>query len=206
MPRYELTEARHPLEADLPILLDALLLMLLMATATWGLSLVLHDVSIVDSVWSLFFLAAVITFLQFVPEPGVRAGVVLGLVAAWAIRLAVYLTWRNWGEPEDRRYQAMREKNDPGFAFKSLYIIFALQAVLAWIIAFPLYPAVTGPWPIGMLDYLGIALVVVGIGWTFVSPPQSQMPLTSAAPLSRRARLTEYTETQWQPIREYCWV
>lgn len=145
--------------------LTAFGVMLALAFATWLLSLAKRDVSIVDSVWSLFFLAGTITFLQFAPQPGVRGYLVLALVAAWAIRLAVYLTWRNWGEPEDRRYQAMREKYDPGFAYKSLYIVFGLQALLAWIIAFPLYPAVTGTWPIGVLDYLGIALVVVGIGF-----------------------------------------
>ena len=43
-------------------LLSALNVMLLMAAATWVLSLILKDVSIVDSIWSLFFLAAAIVF------------------------------------------------------------------------------------------------------------------------------------------------
>jgi steroid 5-alpha reductase family enzyme len=137
--------------------------MLLLAVATWLSSLRLRDVSIVDSVWSLFFLAGALTYAALAPTHGARATIVLVLVAVWALRLSIYLTWRNWGEPEDRRYRAMREKHGPGFQFRSLYIIFFLQAALAWIISMPLYAGVTGPWPIGALDYLGMALVVIGI-------------------------------------------
>ena len=45
---------------------------------------------------------------------------------------------RNWGEPEDRRYQDIRQKYEPNFALKSLGLIFWFQAVLAWIISLPL--------------------------------------------------------------------
>ncbi len=67
-----------------------------------------------------------------------RGALVLALVAAWALRLAGYLAWRNWDAPEDRRYQAIRARNEPGFAWKSLYLVFGLQAVLAWIVSAPL--------------------------------------------------------------------
>ena len=157
---------------DITLLLIVLGVMLLMAFAVWGLSLVLHDVSIVDSIWSLFFLAAAIVFIGHAPADLARPWIVLGLVAVWALRLSAYLTWRNWGEPEDRRYAAMREKHGPGFPVKSLLIIFALQAVLAWIIAMPLYPAMTGAWPIGPLDVMGVALVLVGIGFETVADVQ----------------------------------
>jgi steroid 5-alpha reductase family enzyme len=150
---------------DLNLLLFALGAMFLMAFATWGLSLVLRDVSIVDSVWALFFLAAALIYFTDAPADGARPAIVLGLVAVWALRLSGYLTWRNWGEPEDRRYAAMRANHGDAFAIKSLVIIFLLQALLAWIIAMPLYPALVGDWPMGPLDYAGIALVLIGIGF-----------------------------------------
>ncbi len=103
---------------ELNVLFSAPGVMLLIAGATWLLSLVLRDVSIVDSVWSLFFLAATIVFVQLSAESGTRAELVLVLVGLWSIRLAAYLTWRNWGEPEDRRYAAMREKHGSGFALE----------------------------------------------------------------------------------------
>ena len=145
------------------IIFAGLGVMLLMAFATWMLSLRLRDVSIVDSVWSLFFLAGAFTYVSLSPTGGVRQTVMLVLVTIWALRLSGYLTWRNWGEPEDRRYRVMRDKHGPGFARKSLYIIFALQAMLAWIISMPLFAAASGPWPLGLLDALGVAIILTGI-------------------------------------------
>jgi len=157
---------------ELSVVLSALNVMLIMAGATWVLSLFLKDVSIVDSIWSLFFLAAAIVFARQSPELGPRGMLVLTLVALWALRLSGYLTWRNWGESEDRRYVAMREKHGDGFAVKSLVIIFFLQAILAWVIAMPLYPAIAGAWPLGVLDAVGAVLVLVGIGFETIADAQ----------------------------------
>jgi steroid 5-alpha reductase family enzyme len=154
---------------DLNLILSALGAMSLLAFATWGLSLVLRDVSIVDSIWALFFLIAALIFFSRAPDSLARPAIVLGLVGVWSLRLSGYLTWRNWGEPEDRRYAEMRAKHGDAFPLKSLVIIFGLQALLAWIISMPLYPAMTGTWPLGGLDYAGIALVVIGIGFESVA-------------------------------------
>ena len=78
--------------------------LLLVATAFWIVSLVKDDVSIVDSVWSLMFLIAALAYLAAAEITGPRAVLVLGLVAVWALRLAIYITWRNHGKPEDYRY------------------------------------------------------------------------------------------------------
>jgi steroid 5-alpha reductase family enzyme len=88
---------------------------------------------------------------------------VLALVGAWGLRLAAYLAWRSWGHEEDRRYQAIRRRNEPHFALKSLWLIFGFQAALAWVISLPLAGAIAGESPIGALDALGIALWVVGV-------------------------------------------
>lgn len=148
---------------DLHPIATGLLIVLAAASATWLLSLALRDVSIVDSMWSLFFLMAAAVYIAATPLVGPRAMLILSLVAIWALRLAVFLTWRNWGEPEDRRYVAIRRRNEPGFAFKSLFLVFWLQGLLAWIISLPLYAAVVGPYSFGLLDYLGIAFWVTGL-------------------------------------------
>ena len=79
----------------------------------------------------------------------------LVLVVAWGVRLAVYITARNWGHGEDRRYQEIRARNEPDFAFKSLYLVFALQAVLAWIVSAPFLAALAGERRFGALDVAG---------------------------------------------------
>ena len=133
-------------------MIAALGVTLAIALATWAVSIVKRDVSIVDSVWAPMILASGV----------VQGGEpwLLALAALWALRLTGYITWRNWGEPEDRRYQAIRARNEPGFAWKSLYLVFGLQALLAWIVSVPLAtPAV----PLGWLGAAGAALAVFGV-------------------------------------------
>jgi steroid 5-alpha reductase family enzyme len=140
---------------------------------TWLVSLARRDVSIVDSLWSIMFLIAAVVFALALPEYGERSALVLGLVTVWSLRLAAYITWRNWGEGEDRRYQAMRRNHQPGFSFKSLYLVFGLQGLLAWFISLPLLAAATGAAPLGMLD--AVAVLVWATGFAFESIADAQL-------------------------------
>jgi steroid 5-alpha reductase family enzyme len=134
---------------------------------TWIASVVRGDVSLVDRVWSVCIAGAgfayAFAFAQAHLPLGPRAACALGLAAAWALRLSVYITARNWGHGEDRRYQTIRERNQPNFAFKSLYLVFALQAVLAWIVSAPLHAAVAGAGVWTWLDTVGATLAAFGI-------------------------------------------
>lgn len=150
-------------------MIAALVLTLALATATWAASVVKRDASIVDAVWALMILGAGLAYTATLPDPGPRAAWVLGLAAVWAARLSLYITWRNWGEPEDRRYRAIRSRNQPGFAFKSLYLVFGLQAVLAWIVAAPLAGAAHSAAPLGWLDAAGASLVLFGIAFEAIA-------------------------------------
>ena len=133
------------------------------AFGVWLVSLWRDDVSIVDSLWSLMFLLAALVYAAVIDNSGPREAVVLGMVAIWALRLSVYISWRNHGQPEDYRYQEIRANNEPGFRFKSLYIVFILQAVLAWIIGLPLAAAISGQADFGVFDYAGVALWATGM-------------------------------------------
>ena len=128
----------------------------------WMFSVVKHDVSFVDSLWSLFFLVAAAVFANYAQPLSDRGLLVLILVLLWSLRLSVYITARNWGQNEDYRYQTIRENNSPGFAFKSLYIVFGLQGVLAWLVALPLLPAITAASELGLLDAVAAVLWLVG--------------------------------------------
>ena len=141
----------------------ALLVLLAMSALTWLASLYKRDVSIVDSVWSLFFLGAMLTWWLSPIANGPRATVALVLVGLWALRLCGYLTWRNWGHPEDGRYQAIRARNQPNYELKSLVIVFALQALLAWWIALPILPVLKSSQPWGWLDSLGATVFITGL-------------------------------------------
>lgn len=145
------------------IYLYGLLAILVLAFVTWIISVAKKDVSIVDSIWSLMFLAASAVYANYAAEYNWQEMLLLGMLLIWAIRLSVHLTWRNWGEPEDRRYQAIRDKYQPNFAFKSLFIIFGFQAVLAWLVSLPLWAALTYSHAFTAWNVAGISLWLCGI-------------------------------------------
>jgi steroid 5-alpha reductase family enzyme len=153
------------------------------AAATWVLSLRLKKVSIVDSLWSLLFVIAAFTYAYAAGAWNARTLLVLTLVTVWALRLSVYITWRNWGHGEDPRYQAIRARNEPNFAVKSLYLVFGLQAVLAWIISLPTLGAILGPPSLTALDAAGTVLWAVGV--TFEAGGDWQLARFKSNPANR---------------------
>jgi len=163
---------------DLTLFLYGLIVALLLPSLTWIVSLFKGDVSIVDSLWSLIFLALCLTWLFAYEYTTPRSLIVLALVALWALRLSAYITWRNWDQGEDPRYQAIRRNNSPNFAIKSLFIVFLLQGLLAWVISLPLLVAITGSRPLNLFDAL--ALVLVLFGTLFESIADAQLALFKA--------------------------
>jgi steroid 5-alpha reductase family enzyme len=148
---------------DFNLWLDGLMVLLVFAAAGWLLSLPLRNVSIVDIMWSLMFLLASITYAMAHVAPGPRAWLVIGLVSLWSIRLAAFIGWRNFGKDEDFRYQKIRANNQPGFAVKSVYLVFGLQAGLAWVISLPLLAAINSTAPLSWMDALGVMLWLTGL-------------------------------------------
>ncbi|MBC7802451.1 MAG: DUF1295 domain-containing protein [Candidatus Parcubacteria bacterium] len=151
----------------------ALPALLLMALAAWAVATARRNAGLVDIVWPLFFLAAAMVHFAYGAQAAPRAWLVLTLTAIWALRLSIYLALRNWGAVEDHRYRAIRARNQPGFAWKSLYLVFGLQAVLAWLVSAPLAAAISAPAPLGAADALGAAMVAFGI--VFESTADAQL-------------------------------
>jgi len=158
---------------DWTLYFSGLMMTSLLLLLTWIVSCFKRDVSIVDSTWSLMFLGMAFVYALTGGELSARGVLILVLVSAWALRLSVYVTWRNWGEGEDRRYQAIRRNHQPGFALKSLYLVFGLQGLLAWFISLPLLAAATGSTPLGMLD--AVAVLVWATGFSFESIADAQL-------------------------------
>jgi steroid 5-alpha reductase family enzyme len=158
---------------DISIFAYTLAVLFVIALALWILSRIKNDVGIVDSFWSLMILAAGICFLFFTDTSiSDRHGVVILLLTVWALRLAAHITRRNWGQEEDSRYQAIRKNNQPNFEFKSLYIVFLLQAFLAAIIALPLMSIFASGTEMHGLDYFALALWLTGMFFETVSDRQ----------------------------------
>jgi steroid 5-alpha reductase family enzyme len=153
-----------------------------LALLTWVVSLMRNDVSLVDRMWGVFIAGAALTYYVELRATGARAGWMLALVIAWAVRLCVYITSRNWGHGEDRRYREMRARNQPNFDLKSMYLVFGLQTVIAWIVSAPFLVGMsfvgmsgtdksTAP-ALGVLDQIGIAIAVFGIAFEAIGDAQ----------------------------------
>jgi steroid 5-alpha reductase family enzyme len=147
---------------DLGLWISALPVLLVAATFTWLLSIPMRNVSIVDSLWSLMFFAAGVIYGLGADPRAPRLSFVLWMLVLWAFRLSFHITKRNVGKGEDHRYQAIRARNEPGFTWKSLYLVFWLQALLAWVISLPILGSFASNRPLGLLDWIGLALWLTG--------------------------------------------
>jgi len=134
-------------------------------TLLWVASVIAKNVSIVDLFWGLgFILSGVFYFLKTGGnEP--RKIILILLVSVWALRLSVYLAWRNIGKGEDFRYKQFREKYGANrYWWISFFQTFLLQGILMWLISATLLGAQIQKQnsSLGVLDYAGIVLWIIG--------------------------------------------
>jgi len=158
--------------SELQIWFTGLAATLVPALLCWLLSLPLRDVSIVDRVWSLLFVCAALSYAWFASATPARCLLTLVPLGLWAARLALHISWRNWGHGEDRRYREIRRNNDPGFALKSVYLVFGLQAVLAWIISLPLLGTLDSARAPDWRELPGLALALAGMSFEALADAQ----------------------------------
>ena len=155
-----------------------------MSTALWLLSLRLRDASIVDIFWGPIFLVQALAYAVLLPdgfEP--RRLVVLVIVAAWSLRLATHIAARHAGKGEDERYARWRTEHGSAWPVRSLFQVFWLQALLAWLIGAPLAVAIASPVGWGWLDLVGLG--VWGIGFAFEAVGDYQLTAFVRNPVNR---------------------
>ncbi len=142
-----------------------------------------------DVAWGLgFLIVALVSYLaggiNFVSYFGGgltfdHGFVVLVLVGIWSVRLATHIYIRNKNKPEDYRYQAWRVEWGKWFLIRSYLQVFLLQGFLlllvsAPIIAIGVYRSSNLDYIVtmGMLEYIGIAVWIVGFIFESVGDAQ----------------------------------
>ncbi len=151
--------------ALIQIYLQALVIILIMMTLLWVVSLKLRNVSIVDLFWGLGFV--VTGAFYFLKAEGLEARkiLILVLVTIWGLRLSGYLTWRNKGKGEDFRYRQFRKDyGENRYWWISYFQVFLLQGALMWLISAPLLGAQVGGQEknLGWLDAAGMFFWLIG--------------------------------------------
>lgn len=146
--------------------LQALLVILIMMTFLWLVSIRLRNVSIVDLFWGLGFVVAGSVYFLNAEGLELRKILVMTMVVIWGLRLSVYLTWRNWGKGEDYRYQQFRRKyGENRYWWISYFQVFILQGILMWLVSAPLLGAqfYGHEKNLGWLDAAGTLFWIIGI-------------------------------------------
>lgn len=152
----------------LSIYLTAGLVILVLMTLLWLVSLVLKNSSIVDIFWGFGFVVTAWVAFTLTPD-GVftRKLLLCTLVTIWGLRLAIHILTRNWGKPEDYRYQGWRKEAGSAWWWKSFFRVFLLQGVLLWIISTPLVAAQYSSLPTRLIWLDAVAVLVWLVGFFF---------------------------------------
>lgn len=148
------------------MILTPLIAALLAFTALWPISIYRRDVSIVDLVWGPGFFLQLAIVGVMLDAISLHGWFLLILVGVWSARLGVVLCARRWREGhEDARYQTIRASWGTTFWWKSLFIVFVLQAILQWLVVLgPISGMTAPPSALGPLTWLGAAIAVAGLG------------------------------------------
>ena len=163
--------------SDTAWLLAGNLLMVVAAmTLLWGVAVRIRDVSFIDAVWPMAMLFLALVTWPRTEGDALRSALLVGLCAAWALRLGVhlFLRWRAHGE--DRRYTDLigrQMKTGKSWPLVALLFVFLPQAVLAWLTSLPVQLGQVADTPaVGWLGWAGVALFVVGLAFETIGDAQ----------------------------------
>jgi steroid 5-alpha reductase family enzyme len=144
----------------------------------WLISLLIRNSSIVDIFWGAGFVISAWVYFSLTPDGFLtRKLLIVILTTIWGLRLTLHILIRNWGKPEDYRYQQWRKESGHIWWVKSLFQVFLLQGLLMWAISVPLFAAQYSSLPTSLtiIDYL--AVLIWTIGFFFESVGDIQLSL-----------------------------
>lgn len=145
----------------------------ILMVATWVVSVLIKNASIVDIVWGLGFVAVSWVLSWRVDGDSGRQTLLAVMVGVWGLRLGGYLAKRNIGHGEDFRYVLMRRRWGAKFPVVSLLTVFTLQGVLMWVVSLPVQFGSGDATPgVGPLAVIGIVVWVVGFAFEVIGDAQ----------------------------------
>ena len=92
---------------------------------------------VADVAWGMGIVLLSLVSLAVGAAQGIRPLLVTAMVAAWGVRLAWHIHYRNRGRNEDFRYRQWREQWGRHFLVRSYLQIFVLQGALMAVVAMP---------------------------------------------------------------------
>ncbi len=132
----------------------------------------IKDNSIVDIAWGIgFIIATAIAFYE--SHVFFTQNLLVNVLVLWGLRLSIYIFIRHSGKGEDYRYKEMREGWGSNVALMGLLKVFLPQAIVMFIIAFPVLVINCFPHDVFQLtDIIGLIIWVIGFYFETVGDQQ----------------------------------
>jgi steroid 5-alpha reductase family enzyme len=144
------------------ILLSALILIIFMIIA-FIVGTLKKDNSVIDVFYGLGYIVLIWSGLFLSNTFPPRKIIITSLVTLWGLRLAIYILIRNWGKPEDYRYQAIRKKMGNNVVLKSFGRIYMFQGLIIFLVGFPeLFATTSVNMKVSWLDLVGTLTWILG--------------------------------------------
>lgn len=123
-----------------------------------------NDLSLVDIFWGLGFILVWFSSRLILPAHSLRSFIIGTLVIIWGLRLTFQIAIRKIGKPEDPRYTTMRAGWGQHYLLKSYVMVFLIQGVALFVIAFPLFIVNSSNTQadLSTLDLIGIFIWLIG--------------------------------------------
>lgn len=170
----------------LQIYLQAFLVIMIMMSFLWIISVIIKNASIVDIFWGFGFVVTTIFYFLKTGDVSTRKLIIVTIVIIWGLRLSIYIAWRNRKKGEDFRYRNFRKNyGENRYWWISFFQVFLLQGILMWLISAPLLGAqyYNHDSSLNILDYTGIALWI--IGFFFEAGGDYQLAVFKSDPLNK---------------------
>jgi steroid 5-alpha reductase family enzyme len=150
----------------------ALVVIVGVMTAVWAVSVVRRDASIADVCWGPGFAIVAWLYLGLFGAFEARGLLVASLTSIWGARLGWHIANRHRGE--DPRYAAMRLAHGHAFWWRSLLIVFWLQALILWCVAAPLLAVarINQPALFSATDIVGLLVFLTGFAFEAIGDHQ----------------------------------
>jgi len=168
----------------LTLLLTAAALLVMMAV-TFAVALKSGKHSVVDTAWGIgIALAALVSLISSAGhgQPA-RRYLLLALSAAWGLRLAVHIAWRNHGREEDPRYRDLLSRAGRNRNLYALRTVYLLQGAILWVACLPVQAGMLERAPAGPVTVIGVGLWLGG--FAFESAGDWQLARFKADPGNR---------------------
>ena len=155
------------------------------STLLWTWSLGRRDASVADIWWGPGFALLAWLYVALLPPLTSRPILIALLLTIWGVRLGAHIHRRHRGKGEDPRYEAMRAARGSSFWWRSLFLVFWLQATLLWFVALPVWAAAraVGPGHGTITDVAGLMLFTTGFAFEAIG--DAQLTRFRANPVNR---------------------